>query len=161
MAETLVQTLNSLTPEAQILVVIGKGHISDQVGVPMVTHQRVADPYRTIAPLPIDYPESTADPRIADFVWLTDRSEQPRHRARLGVKFIPLPAGKGLEIGEVLPGSPAAKAGIKKGDVLIMLDGNPVASLEEARRAFADKLIHELVLKRGGKTVTVTVTLSP
>ena len=161
MAETLGQTLNSLPPEGQIIVVIGKGHISDQVGVPMLTYQQVAAPYRTIAPLPIDYPESTADPRIADFVWLTDRSDQPRHRARLGVKFRQLPSGKGLEIVEVLPGSPAAKAGIKKGDVLIMLDGKPAATLEDARRAMADKLIHELVLRRDGKTVTVTVTLSP
>lgn len=161
MAETLAQTLSSLPPETQIIVIIGKGHISERVGVPMLTYQQVAVPYRTIAPLPIDYSESTADPRIADFVWLTDRSEQPRHRARLGVKFVPSSSGKGLEIVEVLPGSPAAKAGIKKGDLLTVLDGKPVTSLEEVRRAFTDKLIHELILKREGKTVAVTVTLPP
>lgn len=161
MAETLGRTLSSLPAEGQILVVIGKGHISDQVGVPLLTHHQVAVPFRTIAPLPIDYPERTADPGIADFVWLTDRSQQPRHRGRLGVKFRQLSAGKGLEIVEVLPGSPAAKAGIKKGDVLIMLDGKPVLTLEDARRAITERLVHEVVLKREGKTVTVTVTLSP
>lgn len=161
MAETLGQTLRSLPPEGQIMVVIGKGHISDQVGVPLLTNHRVGAPYRTITPLPIDYPESTADPRIADFVWLTDRSQQPRHRGRLGVQFRQLSTGKGLEIVEVLPGSPAARAGIKKGDVLIMLDGKSALTLEDARRAIAERLIHEVVLKRDGKTVTVTVTLSP
>jgi uncharacterized iron-regulated protein len=161
MAETLAQTLDTGVPGAQIVVLIGKGHISDGVGVPMLTHQRVAEPFRTVAPLPIDYSGGTADPRIADYVWITDHTEVPKHRARLGVRFGMGASGKGLEILDVLPGSPAAKAGIKKGDVLTMLDGKPVTSLEEVRRAFTDKLIHELVLKRDGKTVAVTVVLSP
>jgi uncharacterized iron-regulated protein len=161
MAETLARTLSSQAPGAQLIVLIGKGHISDQVGVPTLTHERVAAPYRTVAPLPVDYPGRTADPRIADFVWITDRLELPKHRARLGVRFRPLSSGKGLEILEVLPGSPAAKAGVRKGDILIILDGKPVASLEEVRQAFADRLVHELVLKRDSKDLAVTIMLSP
>jgi len=161
MAETLALTLASLPPEGQIIVAIGKGHLSDRVGVPMLTCHRTPASFRTVVPLPVNYPMSTADPDIADFVWLTNPSEQPRHRARLGVKLVPLAAGKGLEIVEVLPESPAAQAGIKRGDILIKLDGNPVTSLEEVRRAFSDGLTHELVLKRHGKKVAVTVTLPP
>jgi len=62
------------------------------------------------------------------------------HRARLGVRFRPLPSSEGLEILDVLPGSPAAKAGIKKGDILYLLDGKPATSLEEVRRGLANKL---------------------
>lgn len=160
MAETLAQILSSSNATEQIVVLIGKGHISDQVGVPELTYERAADPYRTVAPIPINYPGRTADPRIADFVWLTDRPAS-MHRARLGVKFRPLPSNKGLEILDVLPGGPAAKAGIKKGDILYLLDGKPATNLEEVRRGLGNKLIHELGLRRDNREFSVTVTLSP
>jgi uncharacterized iron-regulated protein len=160
MAETLAQTLASSTPEEQIVVVIGKGHISDHVGVPKLTHDRVNDAYRTIAPLPLDYPGRTADPSIADFVWITDRSE-PVRRARLGALFRVLPSEGGLKILEILPNSAAAKAGLKEGDILKMVDGNPVNTLEDIHRAFSTKKVHNLALKRDGQEISVTVTLSP
>ena len=160
MAETLAQTVASQPSAAQIIVLIGKGHIRDQVGVPKLTDKRVEQPYRTIAPLPIDYPDRVADPRIADFVWLTDRFE-PVHRVRLGVLFGKAPQGKGLEVLKVLPDSPAEKAGLKKGDILYRLDGIPVSSLEEVHQAIATKMVHELILKRDHQEISVTVTLSP
>jgi uncharacterized iron-regulated protein len=157
MAETLAQVMASHVPEEQIIVLVGKGHISDRVGLPELTIKRMEHTYRTIAPIPVDYPGSTADPRIADFVWITD-SSQPGHRVRLGAKFRQLPSGKGLEILDVLPDSPAAKAGIKNGDVLYRVDGKPINNIEEVRRAFSNKMVHELTLKRGDRAFSVTVT---
>lgn len=160
MAETLAETLSSSNATEQVVVLVGKGHISDRVGLPKLTYERNVEPYRTVAPIVIDYPGRTADPRIADFVWLTDRSE-PTHRARLGVRFRPLPSNKGLEILDVLPGSPAAKAGLKKGDILYAIDGKPVTSLEDVRQSLTNKPTHELGLKRDQREMSVTVTLSP
>ncbi len=160
MAETLAETLAAGPPEEQIVVLIGKGHISDHVGVPKLTHDRVSDAYRTIAPLPLDYPGRTADPSIADFVWITDRSE-PIRRARLGALFRALPSGRGLKILEILPDSPAAKAGLKEGDILKKVDGNPVNALEDIHKAFSKGKVHDLVLKRNDHEFSVTVTLSP
>jgi uncharacterized iron-regulated protein len=160
MAETLAETLASSPPQVQIFVLIGKGHISDRVGVPRLTYERLEQSYRTIAPIAVDFPDRTSDPNIADFVWITDRSEQT-HRKRLGAMFRQLPSAMGLEILGVLPDSPAAKAGILKGDILYMVDGVPVTSLEEAHRAFSKKPVHEILLKREGQTVSLTVTLSP
>jgi S1-C subfamily serine protease len=159
MAETLGQTVASQPSDAQIIVLIGKGHIRDHVGVPKLTGERVEQPYRTVAPVPIDYPDRVADPKIADFVWLINRFE-PVHRVRLGVLFGEAP-GKGLEILKILPNSPAAKAGLRKGDMLYRLDGMPVSSLEEVHRAFSSKMVHELILKRDNQEISVTVTLSP
>ena len=160
MAETLAQTLTSSLPEEQIIVLIGKGHISDRVGVPRLTYERVEQAYRTIAPIPVDFPGRTADPNIADYVWITDRLE-PLQRRRLGAMFRQLPSARGLEIIGVLPETPAAKAGLRKGDILYMVDGAPVTSLEEAHKAFSSKTVHELLLKRDDQTLSLTVTLSP
>jgi uncharacterized iron-regulated protein len=160
MAETLARTLAAGPAEEQIVVLIGKGHISDRVGVPKLTYDRVNDSFRTIAPLPVDYPGGTADPDIADFVWITDRSD-PVRRARLGALFRVLPSGQGLKILEVLPGSPAAKAGLKEGDILNAVDGSAVSTLEDIHKAFSKGKVHDLILKRNGQELTVTVTLSP
>jgi uncharacterized iron-regulated protein len=158
MAETVAQTLTSHASEEQIVVLIGKGHISDRVGVPKLTYERAPDAYRTIAPIPVDYPGSTADPMIADFVWITD-SPKPFHRVRLGAMLRQLPSGEGLKILEILPDSPAAKAGLQKGDILYMLDGNRVTSIDEVHRALSEKMVHELILKRDNEEVSVTVAL--
>jgi S1-C subfamily serine protease len=160
MAETLVRTLTSGAPEEQIVVLIGKGHISDRVGVPKLTDERVKDPYRTIAPIPLDYPGRTADPGIADFVWITNRSE-PVHRVRLGVLFRVLSSRGGLKVQEILPDSPAAKAGLKEGDILKMVDGAPVFNLMDVHKALSSKGTHELILHRDNHDLSVTVTLPP
>ncbi len=160
MAETLARTLTSGAPEERIVVLIGKGHISDRVGVPKLADERVKAPYRTIAPIPLDYFGRTDDPRIADFVWITNRSE-PVHRVRLGALFRVLPSKGGLRVLEVLPDSPAAKAGLKAGDILKMVDGAPVFNLMDVHRAFSIKTVHELILRRNNRDLSVTVTLPP
>jgi uncharacterized iron-regulated protein len=160
MAEALAQSLTTSPPETQIIALIGKGHISDRVGVPKLTYERMEATYRTVAPIPVDFPDRTADPKIADFVWITDKLE-PVQRKRLGAMFRQLPSARGLEVLGIVPDSPAAKAGIRKGDILYMVDGVPVNSLEEAHRAFSNKVVHELLLERNHQTFSLTVTLSP
>ena len=44
----------------------------------------------------------------------------------------------GAEISLVLPGSPAAQAGLQPGDVILEAEGQPVKSPDELRDAFAD-----------------------
>jgi PDZ domain-containing protein len=62
-----------------------------------------------------------------------ERDLQQRERAQaafLGIRMEALPDG-GVRIGGVTPGSPAAKAGLKRGDVLTMLGGVPVQNPEQ------------------------------
>jgi regulator of sigma E protease len=63
-------------------------------------------------------------------------------------------------IGDVIPGDPAEQAGLKAGDVVVALEGQPVMSWDE----LAEK-IHQragqptrLEAKRGNETLTITVT---
>ncbi|PQO42242.1 M28 family peptidase [Blastopirellula marina] len=72
--------------------------------------------------------------------------------------------GKGYGIQGVSPGSPAADAGLKGGDIMIDLGGNRIGGLEDfdaALRKFkgGDKV--EVTVLREGKEVKLTVTLAP
>jgi hypothetical protein len=70
--------------------------------------------------------------------------------------------GPGVKVEAVVPGSPAEKAGVKPGDVVLKLDGKDVANL----RDFSEKLkgaqpgqAVKATLRRDGKELEVVVTL--
>ena len=70
--------------------------------------------------------------------------------------------GTGAVVGAVRAGGPAAAAGLKSGDVVVALNGKPIADANELTSAIAalqpgDKAT--LKVQRGGSTVTLTVTL--
>jgi len=80
-------------------------------------------------------------------------------RPFLGVQLAE--ADNGAQIAAVTDGSPADRAGLRQGDVITEVEGDP-ASADEVRRAVAerkpgDKL--ELTIRRDGGTETVTATL--
>ena len=67
----------------------------------------------------------------------------------------------GIEVAEVVPGSPAAGAGIRAGDIVLALDGHAVSDASDLQRLMIDSLIGratELTLVRSGRVSTVTVT---
>jgi regulator of sigma E protease len=63
--------------------------------------------------------------------------------ADLGVDFVP------AKVGGVLPKSPASKAGLKVGDVIVAVDGAKVSGFEE---------LAEMLARRPGQTVAISVT---
>ncbi len=62
-------------------------------------------------------------------------------------------------IGEVLPGYPAAKAGLRTGDTVVALDGSPVLSWDELAEAIHKRAGKptELTVERDGRSLTVAV----
>ena len=80
-------------------------------------------------------------------------------RGRLGIGMSPvIGGGDGALIGEVEPNSPAAAAGLRKGDVVIALNGHPVRGPAELRARLGVVPAGETVdlkLQRGGETQTV------
>ena len=58
-------------------------------------------------------------------------------------KALKLPSDTGVEITRVAPDSPAEKAGLKSGDVVLQINGNKVESLEQA-----SKLVRETAVGR-------------
>ena len=90
-----------------------------------------------------------------------------------------LPAIKGVLIFELVPGSPAAKAGLKAGDrlafygttpillggdVIVSVDGTPTPTFDEFNNIVLQKNVGDTVrigLQRGTQELTVDVTTAP
>ena len=69
--------------------------------------------------------------------------------------------GDGVMIAEVVPNGPADKAGIQSGDVIVKIDGQPVATTNQVReslRNLGEQRQIEVEILRDGKPVTLTVT---
>lgn len=68
----------------------------------------------------------------------------------------------GVMVGSIAAGSPAAKAGVRVGDIIVAVDGTDVASPRDLRRALRDKKAGgsvRLDLVRGRSRQTVVATL--
>ncbi len=104
-----------------------------------------------------------------DVVWL---ERQTARRAYIGLRLTELtpelrehfgaPRDRGLLVGRIVPDSPAAAAGLSVGDLLLALDGRPMASLAEVRallftRSPGDET--EITYLRDGAETTVRVPL--
>ena len=161
MAETLAQTLKEGLEGSQILVLIGKGHILSNLGVPRLAHLRIDHSHKTILPVPNDFPIRNLDPKMADYLWITEASETP-HRPRLGVSLRPHASGEGLEIISIVPGSAAEKAGLKAGDILLKIDAVALSTLEDLPRVFSQKKgSYVLLIKRQGQVFSEKISLTP
>jgi len=71
----------------------------------------------------------------------------------------------GAVVTEVTPNSPASKAGLRKLDVIVALDGKPITDVLSLREyLYSNKKVGDqmkITFYRGGSEHTVTITLSP
>ena len=73
-----------------------------------------------------------------------------------------LAEGRGALVAQVQEGSPAAKVGIKKGDIIVKFDGKDIKEMDALPRMVAGTPIGKkasIVIFREGKEINVTVTL--
>jgi hypothetical protein len=71
--------------------------------------------------------------------------------------------GPGVRVSGVVPDSPAARAGIREGDVIVRLNGAPVGSLQEYSnllRTLSPGQSVPVALRRGADEITIAVTLA-
>jgi S1-C subfamily serine protease len=72
-----------------------------------------------------------------------------------------LGADSGIRVLEVTPGSPARRAGIREGDILVALDGAALATLSDLQRALGAERVGAPTLisvVRRGERVVLTLT---
>ncbi|OHB77315.1 MAG: hypothetical protein A2Z34_00250 [Planctomycetes bacterium RBG_16_59_8] len=87
---------------------------------------------------------------------------EKRKRPSLGVMAAEDPAGRGVSIMQVTPDSPAAQAGIREGDIIVDMEGEPLETPEELAAQIRRKKIGDearLTLLRGGERLTIVVRL--
>jgi Do/DeqQ family serine protease len=94
-------------------------------------------------------------------VWLGvfGQDMDPRLAAGLGLRDL-----KGMIVAEVAPGTPAAQAGIRPGDVVVRINNTDVRDKDHYTEILRNSTQAEpltLTLKRGGKPVSVSATPMP
>ncbi|MEM9478222.1 MAG: PDZ domain-containing protein [Verrucomicrobiota bacterium] len=92
-----------------------------------------------------------------------ERSMTHRGKGFLGLGLEPAAGGKGVRITHVVPGFPAAISGLRRGDVLLKLEGADVGTVTQFIDAISAKSPGtkvRILRRRGGSSTTVNVELA-
>jgi len=141
MAHSIAQFLSD-HPDYQMVVLAGGQHIMFSSGIPKRTARLTGKDYATL----INGIDGELDSDIGDFV-LFPNPVTPPVSPKLGV-LLQEEEGR-IKVKDLLPGSMAQKAGIKKDDTFVSIDDWKIESIEDVKIALFDKKI--------GETVTVKV----
>ena len=77
------------------------------------------------------------------------------HRALEGANLGDAPAGAGVVVQSIDPGSPVSQSPLRQNDVIIRVNTKPVANLRELRAAVKDQVTLLLTVRRGESTLIV------
>ena len=173
MAESAARYLAS--PEGKdrhLMVIAGGNHISHGFGIPRRVFRRVPTSYQLIGGVEIEISqerqkelmdvESPDYPMVSfDFLNYFAYEELPKTGVLLGVAFEPASGGRGLTVTAVVPGSNAERAEVKQGDLLLKLDGEPLAESFDLTYAVKQKHVGDrstLRVERQGKELELPVS---
>lgn len=119
-------------PNRQIVVLAGNGHLQYSWGIP----DRVKRLTNERGSVILNGVEDTINRALADFVLFPEYSAAPETPK---LQVLVEAQDKGVVVKEVMEGGAAEKAGIKKGDLIIMVDHNAVEDVADLRISLMDK----------------------
>ncbi|MCF8031670.1 MAG: ChaN family lipoprotein [Desulfarculaceae bacterium] len=162
MAHNLAQRLHPWPDGGKrALVLAGNGHLAAGLGLPPRISRRLPG-VKLVGVMPLS-------PRAARFMvsapgappadLLAVSTPGPRRPPRLGV-FLKVKPG-GLEVVRIFPNSPAAKAGLKTGDLLLSVDGKALTSPKGIHDAIktSPHQPHLYRVKRGERELELSISL--
>jgi uncharacterized iron-regulated protein len=174
MAESAARYLTSPAgKDRHLLVIAGGNHINYGFGIPRRVFRRIPTSYFLIGgqeiaiatekqPEMMDV-ELPTFPMVAyDFLAYLSYEALPKQGLLLGVAFEPLAPekGKGLLVTTVVAGSNAERAGVKVGDILVSMDGEPLTDSYDLIYAIKKKKVGDkssLQVNRQGKQLKLDV----
>ena len=113
-----------------------------------------APPSGIVAPVPPGFSFSFED---TSYLGVSPENITSENMSRYG-----LSAPRGVGVGSVSPGGPADRAGLKKGDVILQFDGEPVGSTRKLFRLIGESAPDQtvrLTISRNGSEQQLSVTL--
>ncbi len=143
MAESAAAYLNATGK--RLVILAGAGHLVFGSGIPKRLARRTKASYAIVLSSGED-----VEPQIADYLLLSKLQQLPP----AGVLNASLENDNGqCRIASLVPGGAASQAGLRKGDVLVSLDGRAVASPADAKLVLWEKKPGEVIsaqVKRKG-----------
>jgi uncharacterized iron-regulated protein len=170
MAESIINYLDSPAGQDKKMVVLAGGfHVAYGFGIPRKVLKQRKWSYTIVLPttpaeleenepqrMEVDFPDLPL--YVADYLWCIPYRNLNDSRVRLGVQLQDTEAG--VKIMLVQPGSAAAAAGIKPGDLVKSIDDQPVRNSQDVQYAVLGKKPGDygyLVLVRDGRELAVEV----
>ena len=171
MAETLSEFLKFPEEKGKIVLVFaGNGHVVFDFGIPKRLYRRVPISFKTIVlkewkkEIDEDLIFTETSLPLTHFLWITRPNPPEKKRPRIGVILKPKEDLKGLWIEQVIPKSPAEKAGLLPGDQFISIEGKEITRLKDIHDAVSQKgwgkNINMIILRKGVRE-EITVKLPP
>lgn len=139
MAQTAAEYLAGEGKDNRLLILAGSNHVRHGFGIPRRLFRRLPLPYVIVDSYAVEVPEEKRARfmdvdlppipfRAVDVYWATGYEDLEGSRVMLGVQTESAEGG-GVRVRGVVPGSPAEKAGVEPGDVIVSVDGEPVEEL--------------------------------
>jgi uncharacterized iron-regulated protein len=152
-------------PKVVMVVLVGAGHVQYGLGIERQARQYFDGKVASVIPVAIDddqqKPVRAVQASYANFLWGVPRELGPLY-PDLGLATHTRPDDQRLEVLDVEKDTPASAAGFQVGDVLLTLDGTPIADRETLARLVAGKRWGDaaaFTVRRADATVNVAVVL--
>jgi uncharacterized iron-regulated protein len=176
MAETAARFLQSgAGKDRKLMIMAGGDHVQYGFGIPRRLFRRLPLPYVIVSPYAVEISKekqaNIMDVKLpnlpmppADVYWGVVYEGLDDDPVLLGVTCKKIDSGVGLLITGVMPGSPAEKGGLKKGDVILKMDGGAIKEVSDLKYQVG---LHKpgeqgsIEIRRGNERLTVTVTYDP
>lgn len=130
MAASAADFLNA-NPGRRMVILAGAGHIAFGSGIPSRLERRIHASSAIVLNSGV-----SVEPRIADYILLSEKQELPP-AGILGASL--QEKGGDCRINSLVPGGGAEKAGMKRGDIFVEVDGQPIKTVTDARLALQNK----------------------
>jgi uncharacterized iron-regulated protein len=150
-------------PTAVMVVLVGSGHVAYGLGIERQARRYFDGGIASIIPVPVEddegEPIAAVRASYANYTWGVAGEPESAYPS-LGISIVPMPAGRSIL--DVQKDTVGSRAGLKVGDVVTSIDGQPLTDRATWNRTMAGKDWGDVVtlgIKRGSDESTLAIPL--